>query len=60
MNSTIKREDLEYLLDCYEAGILSDIKMNPSRNDLDGKLQAVRDIRHRVRVLSLGGLKVIT
>ena len=59
MNSNIKREDLEYLLDCYESGIMDEYKLNPSNESIKEKLKVIKDIRHRILVLSRGGFKII-
>lgn len=59
MNDLIKKADLDYFLDIYESGILSDIKQNPNKVELKERLKVINDIRHRLRVLSKGGLRVI-
>ena len=59
MNELIKKSDLEYFLDIYESSIKEEIKNNPNRPELNEKLKTVKNIRHRILVLSKGGLKVI-
>lgn len=59
MSDYIKRSELEHLLNLYESGIIEDIQNNPHSLALKEKLKTVKDIRHRILVLSRGGFKII-
>jgi hypothetical protein len=59
MTEDIKLSDLNKMLDVYESGLKEREKYNQYSETIQGKLETVKDIRHRILVLSRGGFKII-
>ena len=59
MAEDIKLADLHLMLDIYESGLKEHARLNPSCETTQGKLKSIKDIRHRILVLSRGGFKIV-
>lgn len=59
MSNFISKSDLDTMLDNYQSNLVDMVKKYPLDLELKGKLSALKDIRHRILVLSKGGFKII-
>jgi hypothetical protein len=59
MAEDIKLADLIKMLNMYESGLKEEAKYNRYSETVYGKLEAVKNIRHRILVLSCGGFKIV-
>lgn len=59
MPDTILLNELNKMLDTYQNRLKDQIKYHPLDRSIAGKLEAVNDIRHRILVLSKGGIRIV-